>query len=77
MINSYGLDFDTPWDMAHDPQMRSEETGDGICVCCGGVYPIEELERNGGLCPPCFYASLEPDLKDGEDETEGGGGNAG
>lgn len=66
MLNNYGLDFETPWDAAHDPQMRPASEDEGICIWCGGVYPSEELERNEGMCLTCYYASLEPDPDDTE-----------
>ena len=80
MPRSFGIDYETGWEMDHDPQMRTEQEGDGICIWFGSVYPLSELERNGGLCPPCYYASLEPDPNDGElfeGEQEGGGDDAG
>ena len=47
---------------------------------CGEVFPVEELERNDGLCLPCYYKALEPDPDDTEiieNELEGGGNDAG
>ena len=76
----YGLDYVIGWDMAHDPQMRPAPTERGMCPMCGELFPMEELDRNGGLCPPCYYASLEPDPDDTElfeGEQKGGGDNAG
>ena len=76
---AYDFDFDTAYQLTHDPQMRSVDEGDGVCLWCGGVYPLSELERNEGMCLTCFYASLEPDPDDGDpdegmdfkfDETE-------
>ena len=66
MTHNYGLDYETGYDMYRDPQMRTAEEGDGICLWCGGVYPLSELERNEGMCLTCYYASLEPAPEDGE-----------
>ena len=77
---SYGLDYDLGWEMAHDPQAQPVNAETGICLMCGEVYPLSELERNDGLCPPCFYKALEPDPDDedsAESEQEGGGDNGG
>lgn len=80
MAHNYGLDYETGYDMYRDPQMRPAEEGDGICLWCGGVYPLSELERNDGMCLTCFYASLEPDPDETElfeEEWEGGDADAG
>lgn len=77
MANSYGFDFFNSTYAAHDPQMRPAPTERGMCLMCGELFPMEELDRNDGLCLPCYYKSLEPDPNDGEliegEEKEGGG----
>lgn len=80
MNKTYGFDPDYAYDNAHDPQMRPAPTERGMCLMCGEIFRMEELERNGGLCLPCYYKSLEPDpddgeLFEGEDEKEGGTDN--
>ncbi len=75
MANSYDLDFQTPWDNANDKQANPPI---GYCKMCGEeIYDQDELDRNDGMCLPCYYAALEPDPDDGGEETEGGDGNAG
>ena len=66
MLNNYGLDYDTGWYMAHDPQTQNASTEMGICLMCGELFPVAELECNEGMCLACFYASLEPDPDDGD-----------
>ena len=64
MARSYGLDYETGWDMAHDPQMRPAFSR---CRVCGDeIYSEDDYYRNDGMCLPCYYKSLEPDPDDTE-----------
>lgn len=76
MAHNYGIEYETGYDMHRDPQMQNASTEIGPCLVCGELFPVAELERNDGLCLPCFYKSLEPDPEDGEgfeaDEEQAG-----
>lgn len=67
---TYGLDFDLGWNLAHDPQAQPVNAETGICLMCGEVFPADELERNDGLCLPCYYKAIEPDPDDGDGAEE-------
>lgn len=68
MRGDYGLDFETPYNNKHDPQMRLPFS---YCRCCGAeIYSEDDYYCNEGMCLACFYAAKQPAPEDGDPDCE-------
>lgn len=70
MARSYGLDYESGYELLLDRQQKPTVA---YCRRCGDeIYSESVNDSNNGLCDLCFYLSLGDDA-DGTEEQDGGG----